>query len=618
MLPGVPLLSFYYLGALAVGYLTGYFLLVFGGQPVRRRPVAGFQSLVNTVLVVSVWALGVITPVALIARNLRQIQFTNGPALRQYTDLSLQAIPKRAVVLSDDPRRLVMAQTLAAKKRPTDELMFLDTASMNWADYYKFLAKRYPGRFTNSPPAGAKTVEQVTILQTVIALSQSNPVYYLHPSFGYFFEAFNAEPQGLVYRLRTCTPGVLLAEPQSAAVVDYNEAFWAKAREKTLKPVIKAVTTTPTPEEREQLGWKLMQKAHLEREANNQGRVLAGFYSRGLTYWGVEQQKRPQGLLPAAEHFQTALELNPDNVVAKANLAFNESLRKQTRASVVDAKSIDSWEQVLSANGPFDEPTFTYEQGRTYVRGALYRQAAQCFDRVATLVTNHLPARLWLAQLYVLANLPEPALKKVQEIRNVTGNRLSDTNRADLMLVESSALLKLGQPDKAMAAINEALSRAPADQNLLSVATQVLLEHGRYTNALQLIDRHLQIAPDAALPLVNRGYAALQIGDYDMAIQPLSRAIELDSGNHGALLNRAIAYLRKGDLKSAQADYEVLQRLYPAAFQVYYGLGDIAYQSRDTNAAVSNYQLYLANAATNTAEADFVRKRINELRPPTK
>jgi tetratricopeptide (TPR) repeat protein len=357
---------------------------------------------------------------------------------------------------------------------------------------------------------------------------------------------------------------------------------------------------------------------------NRDAAVLAGFYSRALTYWGAEQQKANR-LVPAAEHFTTALELNPENVVAKVNLAFNESLRTGSNAKVAGTQSIEdqfgkyrNWDQVLNDNGPFDDPTFTYEQGRTFVRGTLYRQAAQSFQRVAELVTNNVPARLWLGQLYLLANRPELALERVQEIRVLTGDQLSDTNRADVLLVESAAQLKLGQPDKAMAAINQALSRAPGDQNLLSVATQVLLENGQYTNALKLIDRHLKLAPDAALPLVNKGYAALQIGDYDMAIAPLSRAIELDNGNHGARLNRAIAYLRKGDLKNAKQDYEILQTLYPSAFQVYYGLADIAYQSKDTNAALQNYQLYLANAATNTAEAEFVRTRIKELRSPRK
>jgi tetratricopeptide (TPR) repeat protein len=629
MLPGVSLLTLYYLGALAVGYLAGYFLLVFGGQPLRNRPAAGLAGFVNVVMVGAIWALGVITPAALLSRNLRQIQFTNGSALRQYADQSLQAIPNRAVVVSDDPRRLVMAQMLAAQKRPTDGLMFLDTASLNWGDYHSFMAKKYPGRFTNSLPANTKSVEQVTILQTLLGLSQSNTVYYLHPSFGYFFEAFFAVPQGLVYRLERYATNTMMPEPMSDSVATYNETFWAKARERTLKPVIQAARTTATEDERQTLAWKAMQKAHLEIEPNRDAVVLAGFYSRGLTYWGVEQQKANQQkgnrLLAAFEHFQTALELNPENLVARMNLAFNETLLKKTAPSVTDAKFIEdqfgkyrSWDQVLNENGPFDEPTFTYEQGRTFVRGSLYRQAAQSFNRVAELVTNNLPARLWLAQLYVLANMPEPALLKVREIRQLAADRLSDTNRADLMLVESSAHMKLGQPVEAMAAITAALTRAPGDQNLLSVGTQVLLEHGQYTNALTLIERHLELTPDASLPLVNKGYAALQMGDYAMAIPPLTRAIELDSGNHGALLNRGIAYLRKGDLKEAKKDYDALQRLYPASYQVYYGLGDIAYQTKETNAALNYYQRYLANTATNTAEAEFVRKRMKELRPPRK
>ena len=86
-----------------------------------------------------------------------------------------------------------------------------------------------------------------------------------------------------------------------------------------------------------------------------------------------------------------------------------------------------------------------------------------------------------------------------------------------------------------------------------------------------------------------------------------------DTNNHSALLNRAICYLRAGKLEPAQRDYEILQKAFPTAFQIYYGLAEIAWQKKDTNAAIRNYQLYLANAQTNTAEAKIVSDRLKEL-----
>jgi hypothetical protein len=73
--------------------------------------------------------------------------------------------------------------------------------------------------------------------------------------------------------------------------------------------------------------------------------------------------------------------------------------------------------------------------------------------------------------------------------------------------------------------------------------------------------------------------------------------------------------LRGNKLEAAQRDYEVLQKAFPTAFQIYYGLGEVAWQKKDTNAAIRNYQLYLANAQTNTAEAKVVSERLKQLKP---
>src|SRR5208283_5973401 len=47
---GTPLLPLYYLGALSIGYFSGYFLLIFGQEPSSRMPLpklVPFQRLLN-------------------------------------------------------------------------------------------------------------------------------------------------------------------------------------------------------------------------------------------------------------------------------------------------------------------------------------------------------------------------------------------------------------------------------------------------------------------------------------------------------------------------------------------------------------------------------------------
>ncbi len=79
------------------------------------------------------------------------------------------------------------------------------------------------------------------------------------------------------------------------------------------------------------------------------------------------------------------------------------------------------------------------------------------------------------------------------------------------------------------------------------------------------------------------------------------------------MLNRAIAYLRSDKLDEARRDYEVLQKTFPTAFQVFYGLGEIAYRKSETNAAVRNYELYLANSPP-PEEAKVISARLKQLK----
>jgi hypothetical protein len=60
-----------------------------------------------------------------------------------------------------------------------------------------------------------------------------------------------------------------------------------------------------------------------------------------------------------------------------------------------------------------------------------------------------------------------------------------------------------------------------------------------------------------------------------------------------------------------------LQQSLTNAFQIAYGLGEIAWRQHETNEAIRNYKLYLANANTNTAEATNVIQRLRELKGPS-
>ena len=620
---GSPFLTFYYLGALSIGYCSGYFLLLFGGKASRSRRLPPHIRLINNAITGVIWLLLLLAPGVLVYRNLPQIRTTNGPMLKQYAALMAQPLPPQHVVLlSDDSRRSLLLHAFAAQTGKSGDYMFLDTASLVWPDYHRFLKKKYPRRWESNPPKGITAqAEPLLLVQLISRLAQTNSIYYLHPSFGYYFEFFYPEPHGLVYKLNPYPTNALFSPLPSADLAAANEAFWAKADEQALPRVVAAVGQANTGKEPGIMD-RLAEEAHLAKESNKDAAIMAAFYSRALDYWGVEMQKRGQ-LTKAAAHFERAIELNPDNLVAQVNLECNKNLQAGQRSSVLVSKSIEdefgkyrNWDQVIGENGPFDEPNFCYEQGRVFVRNNLYRQGAAQFDRVRTLAPENLIARIWLSQLYVVSQMPGEALKLVDQIRAQPS--LADplrTNRTEMLFVEASAHLALNDVRGAETAVQATTRQYPGDADLLATATQVYMKYSRYSNALNTIERELKIAPTNMNALVNKGFSCIQIGAFDQAIPPLTQVLAMDTNNYSALLNRAIAYLRADKLEAAQHDYDLLQKAFPTAFQIYYGLGEIAWRKKDTNAAVRNYQLYLANAQTNTAEAKVVGERLKQLKP---
>jgi hypothetical protein len=147
-----------------------------------------------------------------------------------------------------------------------------------------------------------KPLDNLSLLKFVNLLTLSNQVYYLHPSFGYFFENFYLEPKGLIYEFKPYPLGIIAMPPLAQAVLDGNQAFWSKFEGNF------AWLTKPG------------------REDLRDAELLGRHYSRALNYWGVQLQ-RENRLEEAHTWFESAQKLNPDNVAAVVNAKFNESLR---------------------------------------------------------------------------------------------------------------------------------------------------------------------------------------------------------------------------------------------------------------------------------------------------
>jgi tetratricopeptide (TPR) repeat protein len=628
---GTPLLTLYYLGTLSIGYFSGYFLLIFGKAPSSRLqpPQPEPFQFLDPLVVVGFWVLAVATVTGLAYRNAPQIRDTNDDTFQKYASFVEENLPRSGgILLSDDPYRLFFMEAALARDGRAKDFLSLDTQSLNWPAYFRFLHNKFPQKWPELvSPKEVKPLDPFGLIGALTVLAKSNGLYYLHPSFGYYFEQFYQEPHGLACKLKTLPNDTLLPPLPDKNQIAENQAFWARVETQAFAPIKRAVTP-PDPNAPRSWGQRLLDKFHVPRE-QNQNAILAGtFYSRSLNFWGVQLQ-RAGDLTNAAACFILAEEVNPDNFVAQINLRFNQSLRAGKSAPLDLSKTTSDqfgkyrdWNGVLNANGPFDEPSFCFQTGIIFMQNSyldqplpLNRQALAQFARVRELEPDNLDARLWLGQIYVMSRLPDRALDALRDpLEHPERFSLAKTNETQLNIIAAAVYFQKNDLAQGTQLLETEIALHPDDTNLLNTTVQAYLMHGLFTNALVIIDRQLKLAPNDPAWLFNRGNVSIQLKAYDDAIAAFTRVLATQTNNPSVLFNRALACLNSGKLDAARADYKTLQQSFTNSFQAAWGLGEIAWRQHDTNEAIRNYKLYLANANTNTAEAINVIQRLRELK----
>jgi tetratricopeptide (TPR) repeat protein len=633
---GASALSLYFFAAIAIGYYSGYYLLVFGKKaiPSRRnpRPLPALPKPFHVIAPVVYW--GVLATAAIIVfslayKNLPQIRSQNDDTLLRYAQLTEQTLPKEGAILLTDSegvtstaqtRTLLMQCELARSGRSKDYLV-VDTQSLNWAPYHRYLHEKAPHKWPKLFEHNEQSsVNPLGILTVLSLLSQSNNICYLNPSYGYYFEIFYQEPRGLVYELKKLPETTLLPPPLSASLINLNQQFWTSAAEQVFPRLEKSLIAY-NPQAKQNLpNWVIMH-LHGQADSNPNALFVANLYSRALNYWGVQLQ-RAGSLTNAATCFVQAKKLNADNIVASYNLDFNQILQKgeslppidPARANADQFGKYRNWNTVLNANGPFDDPSFVFANAALLAQSGYMRQSIAEFTRILQLAPDNLSARLTLANLYLMNRLPAPALEALQSpLATPKKYGLTVSNSTELNVLASAAYMQKNDVDRGVALLEKEMTYHPEDMTLIASSVQAFMMRGLYSNALQVIDRQLARTPGDPQWLFGKGLASLQSSNYNQAITCFSQVLLVATNDPSARFNRALAYLQSDRLPEARADYLELQNTYTNGFQVAYGLGEVAWRQKDTNEAIRNYHIFLENAPTNTAEIPIVQDRLKKL-----
>jgi tetratricopeptide (TPR) repeat protein len=612
--PGPAMLSFYYLGALSIGYFAGYFLLVFGQTEFKRwHRHIGFRKILNRTIVALVWFAALGAPIGLAVKNFPQVRKNTGPHFARMARSAVDSLPDGGgIVLSDDPYRLYAVHDALSRRGLRDRFVLVDTTAMHNPAYQRFLRDRHRERWQISGALPLnRTVDATAIVETLFKASATQRLFYLHPSFGYFFEWFYLEPRNLVYEMKPYPADSITAPRLTPDQLAAGDRYWKQLIASEL-PGLRQPSIVDLP--------KLQQKT-AGRDPSRF--VPASIYSRALTWFGVEAQRAGQ-LELARELFKSALEFNPDNPSAFLNREYNAALREgKTELSALPqaatkriAAYAGNWQQIVALHGPVDEPGTVFRAAHLLAAGRYFRQASQYLTRVAELLPDALDVRIALAGTLAQGNFPAKALELIHQIRSDQKDGAMP-DWANIAIIQHEAWAHVFNND--LPAAEKILAAAekqyPKDETPFSTLTEIYFRTGRITNAVALLERELARTPDHLGALVNLAAVKIQNNDGLGAIALLDRAIKIDPDNEYALINRAIANLHLNRLDDARRDYEALSRkMLKVPHTVHYGLAEVAWRQKSRQAALRHYEEYVKVAPPDTDEYREVQQRIKRLK----
>ncbi|MBO4545598.1 MAG: tetratricopeptide repeat protein, partial [Verrucomicrobia bacterium] len=540
--------EFHYIAALVLGFATGYLLIVFHEPVTERRQkrfkVSDFMNLIRPVIFVFVLICGVAMLGGLIYKNYPQIQANNSNTLYDLgcnllDDIQKIDKDKPVTLLSDDPTCIYLVRATMARKGVQDPYIFVDTRFLSYPWYHRRMAKFYPERWKNYFAEATEIgyLDNSNISQWLMLYAKQEHTYYLHPSFGYFFEACKPTLSGLLTQL---TP-----------YQDDDVSLWVFS-----------------PEEKEAAlnYWKAEQTVldkipRLPEEKLKHGNIafVAAFYSRMLNNYAVELAKA-NDRTDAIQFCEEALSLYPRNLAAYMNKHYYQTGLStyddegQHRYDELFNNYNSSWETVSLFCGKPDLPRPLYEMGTLFSQNHQWRQAYQCFLRVQQYEPNQIQNMTALAYVDSMIGESDRALKLIREAKaywKQSGQSNSDTISLDTQ--EAACLLSTGKTEEALALLNEARKNNPQDQRILNMLSRAYIENGNYQEALTLIDRILTSAPDNFDNLYRKAICLLGLDRANDALNILDNLLRKNPLNNSIISLRITALLKLKRFDEARA-----------------------------------------------------------------
>jgi len=611
----MPLLTLDYLTALCAGFLLGNLLLI-PYVVVREdyyRPKSkipwGRYAAAAAALLMALVTLG------LCFRNAPVICGANFHPIEEFGAQAVASLPAGGgIMLSDNPQKLVVFQAALAHDRHAADWLAVDTGKLRTLEYRTRLERLRPAAWvTDSTRHDLNSFELRQLLEQQ---ARTNRLFYLHPSYGYFFERFYAEPSQAVYELKLRGKDPLDVPALTDAEVNGTEQFWSAAWNSQLARLASHPTRSTGLK-------KKLERFGLTAASRYDEELLAQWCSVPLDGWAVALQK--SGRLPeAGERFKQALLLNTNNFSARLSLGCNERLQATNHMDLSEVAKLsgmlgdrEHMGLLVDNDGPFDEPTIGYLWGCAFLDHKLLIEAAETFERVHALAPGAPAAELALAEVYNrlgMADRGRPLIDHLQAEKSKLP--ASPALDLDIALVNSYSWLLQTNSANAQEALTSVLEQHPDDPQVMARVLSAYIGFGDYSNALQLVKRELAKSPEDVSSLNAEAVIFIQSGHAREALPVLDHVLSL-TNQPAARINRAFARLVGGDFAGAETDLHQLQSDGNKSGMVPFGLGVVDEHRHDTNSAINYFRLCESNSPPGSSLWRQADTHLRALLPPT-
>lgn len=588
---GLPMLSFYFLSAICVGYLVGYFLKVpQQDQQTDLRYRASMPLVWGTRLVtVCVLLAGVGAPAALLQKNWKTIQSTNSDQFRVLGRELAASIPvskPASILFSSDPSLLWLLRAT----EPDAKWIGVQPRQLASTHYHLQLKEKHPDIWvTLQPVPHEESLNPLQISKILLAVA-SNQVCYAMPPLqgGLLPELFQPRPSGMLFALELYPTNQVLTSPLTLEETRFNEDYW-----NGLEAMNDAVPT------------------------NSPLRRMRAFGRNQWAAWRLLSEGR-ESALPILKSVQAD---HPDNLSAQFSRAWLEHLKAPDQPpGELNGPTERNWAQVFSEDGPSLDPRLTYSIGSAYLQNGMPRQSAHLLDLADRVCneTNPEPAIL-LGKILAKTSHPEDAMSRIARfLTPESQSQISSTNLASLAQIQVGSLQTLGKIDEARTFLGLLEQSFPDNPMWPIMAADLTTRQGNLQEALSALEAVVQRHPDSFTARLNAAGLMIQIQDYPKALDWLNALYKDFPKNPLVRINRGLVHRHLEKPDAALVEFEAALESLPDHLTALYNAGNILRQKGDFRKARKHLEHFLELAPKNTTERSEVQawlKLMDEPKP---